>query len=99
MFSLFCWDQVFWIEGIDFLNQLFKIKKQNQDSLVHLLTHHVFASLMTNLIARRLEQYTEKRPQEVLIVQIEIEGEPDEIAIFKGFSSSLIQCQKFALRF
>jgi hypothetical protein len=50
---------------------------------------------MTNLIARRLEQYTEKRPQEVLIVQIEIEGEPDEIAIFKGFSSSLMRPTAF----
>lgn len=52
---------------------------------------------MTNLIARRLEQYTEKRPQEVLIVQIEIEGEPDEIAIFKGFSSSLMRPTAFDL--
>ncbi|ERT07787.1 hypothetical protein M595_2173 [Lyngbya aestuarii BL J] len=50
---------------------------------------------MTNLIARRLEQYTEKRPQEVLIVHIEIEGEPDEIAIFKGFSSSLMRPTAF----
>ncbi|EAW36571.1 hypothetical protein [Lyngbya sp. PCC 8106] len=50
---------------------------------------------MSNLIARRLEQYTEKRPQEVLIVHIEIEGEPDEIAIFKGFSSSLMRPTAF----
>ncbi|WP_088890885.1 DUF7734 family protein [Leptolyngbya ohadii] len=41
-------------------------------------------------IARRLELYTLKRPQEVLIVHTEIGSEPDEIAIFKGFSSSLM---------
>lgn len=42
-------------------------------------------------IARRLELYTLKRPQEVLVVHAEISGEPDEIAIFKGFSSSLMR--------
>ncbi|WP_219907568.1 hypothetical protein [Aphanothece hegewaldii] len=42
-------------------------------------------------IAKRLEAYTIKRPQEVLLVTIESEGEIDEIAIFKGFSSSLIR--------
>ena len=50
---------------------------------------------MDDSIARRLEQYTVKRPQEVLIVQAEIEGEPDEIAIFKGFSSSLTRSTAF----
>ncbi|MDY7024587.1 MAG: hypothetical protein SWJ54_25110 [Cyanobacteriota bacterium] len=50
---------------------------------------------MSNSIARRLEQYTEKCPQEVLIVQIESEGEVDEIAIFKGFSSSLMRPTAF----
>jgi hypothetical protein len=43
----------------------------------------------------RLEQYTTKRPQEVLIVKIEINGETDEIAIFKGFSSSLMRPTAF----
>lgn len=42
-------------------------------------------------IGKRLEEYTIKRPQEVLLVTIEIEGEIDYIVIFKGFSSSLIQ--------
>jgi len=42
-------------------------------------------------IAFRLEQYTLKRPQEVLRVTAEIAGEPDEILIFKGFSSSLMR--------
>jgi hypothetical protein len=50
---------------------------------------------MENSIARRLEQYTIKRPQEVLIVKAEIDGEPDEIAIFKGFSSSLVRSTAF----
>jgi hypothetical protein len=48
-----------------------------------------------NSIGHRLEQYTIKRPQEVLIVHAEIEGEPDEITIFKGFSSSLVRPTAF----
>ena len=47
------------------------------------------------MISHRLEQYTIKRPQEVLIVKIEIEGDADEIAIFKGFSSSLMRPTAF----
>lgn len=50
---------------------------------------------MNNSIANRLEQYTVKRPQEVLLVAAEIEGETDEIAIFKGFSSSLTRPTSF----
>jgi hypothetical protein len=46
-------------------------------------------------IAARLEQYTLKRPQEVLLVTAEIAGEPDEIAVFKGFSSSLVRSTAF----
>lgn len=46
---------------------------------------------MTNSIAQRLERYSTKRPQEVLILTVEIEGEADQIAIFKGFSSSLMR--------
>ena len=46
---------------------------------------------MTDSMGRRLEQYTIKRPQEVLIVTAEIDGEEDQIAIFKGFSSSLMR--------
>lgn len=46
---------------------------------------------MNNSIVRRLEQYTAKRPQEVLLVNIELAGEQDKIAIFKGFSSSLMR--------
>ena len=50
---------------------------------------------MNNSIANRLEQYTVKRPQEVLLVTAEIDGETDEIAIFKGFSSSLMRPTAF----
>jgi hypothetical protein len=40
--------------------------------------------------SRRLEHYTEQRPSEVLLVNIRSQGQPDQIAIFKGFSSSLM---------
>jgi hypothetical protein len=48
-----------------------------------------------NSIGKRLEQYTAKRPQEVLLVTVEITDEQDTIAIFKGFSSSLIRPTAF----
>jgi hypothetical protein len=50
---------------------------------------------MNNFIGKRLEQYTVKRPQEVLLVTVEIDGEQDQIAIFKGFSSSLMRSTAF----
>lgn len=50
---------------------------------------------MTHSIGKRLEQYTIKRPQEVLLVTVEIEGEQDQIAIYKGFSSSLMRPTAF----
>jgi hypothetical protein len=40
-------------------------------------------------IGKQLEQYTLKNPQEVLLVTIAVDGEEEEIAVFKGFSSSL----------
>lgn len=43
----------------------------------------------------RLEQYTLKRPQEVLLVSAEVEGEEDQIAIFRGYSSSLMRPTAF----
>ncbi|MDP5016118.1 hypothetical protein FJR11_15325 [Anabaena sp. UHCC 0187] len=46
---------------------------------------------MNNSVGKRLEQYTVKKSQEVLIVTVEIDDETDEIAIFKGFSSSLMR--------
>jgi hypothetical protein len=39
----------------------------------------------------RLEQYTLKRPQEVLQVRAIVTGEEDEVVIFRGFSSSLVR--------
>ncbi|MBE8989277.1 hypothetical protein [Nostoc sp. LEGE 12450] len=48
-----------------------------------------------NSIGKRLEQYTAKRPKEVLIVIVEIADEEDTIAIFKGFSSSLMHSTAF----
>ncbi|MEB3341943.1 hypothetical protein [Okeania sp.] len=50
---------------------------------------------MNKNIAHRLEQYTIKRPNQVLIVKTVINEQPDEIAIFKGFSSSLMQSTNF----
>ena len=50
---------------------------------------------MADSIARRLEEYTIARSHEVLIVKAEIDGEFDEIAIFKGFSSSLMRSTAF----
>lgn len=43
----------------------------------------------------RLEQYTLKHPQEVLLVQADIAGEMDQVAIFKGYSSSLTRATAF----
>ncbi|MCU0566696.1 MAG: hypothetical protein MUF49_08880 [Oculatellaceae cyanobacterium Prado106] len=45
---------------------------------------------MGQSIGVRLEQYTLKRPQEVLLVTAIIADEEDQIAIFRGFSSSLM---------
>jgi len=45
---------------------------------------------MNNSISKRLEKYTIKKSQEVLIINVEIDNEPDQIAVFKGFSSSLM---------
>jgi hypothetical protein len=50
---------------------------------------------MTNFIGKRLEQYTTKRPQEVLLVTVQIAEEQDKVAIFKGFSSSLMRPTAF----
>ncbi len=39
----------------------------------------------------RLEQYSLRRPQEVLVVHTLLAGEADEVLIFRGFSSSLMR--------
>lgn len=46
-------------------------------------------------LGQRLEKYTIKRPNEVLLLWVEIDGQPDQIAIFKGFSSSLMNPTSF----
>ncbi|PZD71564.1 hypothetical protein C1752_06184 [Acaryochloris thomasi RCC1774] len=43
----------------------------------------------------RLEQYTLQHLQEVLLVQVESEGQRDEVVIFKGYSSSLTSPTNF----
>ncbi|MGF1497206.1 MAG: hypothetical protein ACFB8W_10335 [Elainellaceae cyanobacterium] len=43
----------------------------------------------------RLEQYTLRRPDEVLLVNAQIGDEPDQIAVFRGFSSSLMRPTAF----
>lgn len=41
-------------------------------------------------VGRLLEQYSQEHPNEVLLVSFEAEGKTDQVAIFKGFSSSLM---------
>lgn len=48
------------------------------------------AVMPVSSIGRRLEQYSLKHPEEVLLVSFENQGEPDQVAVFKGFSSSLM---------
>lgn len=50
---------------------------------------------MSDAPGKRLEQYTSRRSQEVLLVTAEIAGEIDQIAIFRGFSSSLMHSTAF----
>jgi hypothetical protein len=50
---------------------------------------------MNKSIGQRLEQYTIKCPNEVLLLSIDIDGQPDQVAIFKGFSSSLMNPTSF----
>ncbi|NET53892.1 MAG: hypothetical protein F6K09_36250, partial [Merismopedia sp. SIO2A8] len=46
-------------------------------------------------IGQRLEQYTIQNPQEVLLVTAKIGKDEDQVAIFKGFSSSLMHPTAF----
>lgn len=50
---------------------------------------------MTQSVGKRLEKYTAVVPQEVLLVTIDVAGESDIIAIYKGFSSSLTRPTAF----
>lgn len=42
-----------------------------------------------------LEKYSQQHPDEVLLITIELEGETDQIMIYKGFSSSLTGSTSF----
>lgn len=46
-------------------------------------------------IGYRLEQYTIRNPHEVLLVTAEVNGGEDQVAIFRGFSSSLMHPTAF----
>lgn len=46
-------------------------------------------------IGYRLEQYTLKHPREVLLVTATVEGDDDQIVIFRGVSSSLMRSTAF----
>ena len=50
---------------------------------------------MVKSFGQRLEEYTRKYSEEVLIVTLEVDGEQDEVMVFKGFSSSLMQATNF----
>lgn len=51
---------------------------------------------MTQSIGLRLEKYTSKRQEEVLMVELETSsGESDTVVIYSGFSSSLVRPTNF----
>ena len=39
----------------------------------------------------RLEEYTRLHPAEVLLVTATVDGEPDQVMVYRGFSSSLMR--------
>jgi hypothetical protein len=43
-----------------------------------------------SLPIQRLEQYTFRFPDEVLMVNAKVDGEDDYVVVFRGFSSSLV---------
>ncbi|MEB3209742.1 MAG: hypothetical protein VKL39_00240 [Leptolyngbyaceae bacterium] len=51
----------------------------------------LFMPMKSHPLAIRLEQYTLKHPAEVLLVHTNVEGEEDQVIIFRGFSSSLMR--------
>jgi hypothetical protein len=48
-------------------------------------------------LVTRLENYTIRYPQEVLIVHAQVADEADQVMVFKGFSSSLMRPTAFDL--
>ena len=51
--------------------------------------------MKSHRIVQRLEQYTLKRPAEVLIITAKVDAEDDQVVIFRGFSSSLMRPTAF----
>jgi len=47
------------------------------------------------ILITRLEQYTLKHPQEVLLVKATLGDEEDIVVVFRGFSSSLMRSTAF----
>ena len=52
---------------------------------------------METLPIDRLERYSLDRPQEVLLLRCTVDGEPDEILVYKGYSSSTVRPTAFDL--
>jgi hypothetical protein len=50
---------------------------------------------MERLPIQRLEEYTIKRPNEVLLLVASLEGDREEVTVFRGFSSSLTRPTAF----
>ncbi|HHP7232196.1 MAG TPA: hypothetical protein ACFCUY_15215 [Xenococcaceae cyanobacterium] len=51
---------------------------------------------MSQSLNQRLEKYTIKHREEVLMVEVEtLAGEPDTILIYNGFSSSLVRATTY----
>lgn len=50
---------------------------------------------MASLPIQRLEQYTLRFPEEVLMITAVVDGEEDTVLVFRGFSSSLVRPTAF----
>ncbi|MEB3273010.1 MAG: hypothetical protein ACO4CG_10050 [Prochlorothrix sp.] len=46
-------------------------------------------------LLQRLEQYSRSHPQEVLLLEAEVEGQREQVMIFKGMSSLLMGATAF----
>ncbi len=67
---------------------------QRSDRLVKPVNSYQLSTMSLSKI-QKLEQYTIKHPQEVLLITASIEEERDKLMIFKGFSSSLMRPTEF----
>lgn len=47
--------------------------------------------MIAMLPIEQLEAYTVDRPDEVLVVQASVDGNADEIVVFRGYSSSIVR--------